>query len=289
MKLPALCVVLSLALPVPGAQAAEVGVFSLVEGPARVLRDTTWYKLVPGTRFRDGDIVVSKGPGQVQVELTAGGRFNLGTPATLFAAAVPVVGDKLTGPVDIMLPNGWLKLAASAPPLGFRVQFDAATLVAAEAIVVMHAQSSAADLFVESGSARLTEAGTGGGKAPVATDLKAGEFAAQASGRPLRLERRAPAAFVAAIPRHLIDALPILEAKYKTAKVQLVAEQEVTYAEAEPWLMGPYRKLFMKRFQPRLRDREFRAAVEVNIARYPEWDRILHPEKYLPKVPVEAK
>ncbi len=56
-----------------------------------------------------------------------------------------------------------------------------------------------------------------------------------------------------------------------------------------PGLPGPYRKLFLKRFQPRLKDREFRAAVEAHIARYPEWDRVLHPEKYLPKVPAEAK
>jgi hypothetical protein len=107
--------------------------------------------------------------------------------------------------------------------------------------------------------------------------------------RPLRFERRAPAAFVTAVPRHQIDALPALAAKYKSAKVQLVPGLEITYAEAEPWLSGPYRKLFVKRFQPRLKDPEFRAAVETRITRYPEWDRILHPEKYMPKVPAEAK
>ena len=68
-----------------------------------------------------------------------------------------------------------------------------------------------------------------------------------------------------------------------------MAEQEVTYAEAEPWLAGPYRRIVPEAFQPRLKDREFRAAVEAHIARYPEWDRILHPEKYLPKAPAKAK
>jgi hypothetical protein len=109
---------------------------------------------------------------------------------------------------------------------------------------------------------------------------------AQSTERPLRIERRAPAACdggPAANDRRA------LAGTYKSARVQLVPGLEITYAEAEPWLSGPYRKVFLKRFQPRLKDREFRAAVEARIARYPEWDRILHPEKYLPKVPAEAK
>jgi hypothetical protein len=44
--------------------------------------------------------------------------------------------------------------------------------------------------------------------------------------------------------------------------------------------MGAWRKSFEERFQPRLKDAEFRKAVESHIAEFPEWDRILHPEKY---------
>lgn len=289
MKVSPLWLALWLALPVPYAYAADAGIVSIVEGPCRVLRDTTWYKLVPGARFLQGDILVATGPGQVQVELFAGGAFNLGAPGTLFAAAVPIAADKLTGLVELSLPEGWLKLAANAPPAGFQVQMDSISLNATEAVVVMHAAPKGMELFVESGAAKLTDAETGKGKSAAVTDLKTGDYAARSAERPLNIERRAPATFVTAIPRYLIDALPALAAKYKAAKVQLVPQQEVTYAEAEPWLSGPYRKLFLKRFQSRLKDREFRAGVEAHIARYPEWDRVLHPEKYRPKVPVEAK
>jgi hypothetical protein len=289
VKVAQLCLALCLALPVSCAYAADVGIFTIVEGTARVLRDTTWYKLVPGARFREGDILVATVSGQIQVELFAGGAFNLGAPGTLFVAAVPMAGDKLTGLVDMSLEGGWLKLAANAAPAGVRMKLDPVSFSATEAVVVMHATRGAMELYVESGAARLTDSETGKSKSPAATDLKAGDFASQSSERPRTLERRAPPAFVAAIPRHLTDALPALAAKYKAVKVQLVPEQEVTYAEAEPWLSGPYRKLFLKRFQSRLKDREFRAGVEARIARYPEWDRILHPEKYLPKVPVETK
>jgi len=43
--------------------------------------------------------------------------------------------------------------------------------------------------------------------------------------------------------------------------------------------------VFERRFASRLRDPAFRKAVEPNIARYPSWDRMLHPEKYAPKPP----
>jgi hypothetical protein len=84
------------------------------------------------------------------------------------------------------------------------------------------------------------------------------------------------------MPRHFTDPLPALAAKLK-AKPALVADHEITYAEAEPWLAGKDRAAFERRFVIRLRDPAFRKAVEPHVARYPMWDRILHPEKYVPK------
>lgn len=265
-----------------------MGVVTIAEGSPRVLRGTTWFRLVAGARLQEGDILVATGTGQVQVELFAGGAFNLGAPGSLFAASLPITGDKATGLLEFSLPAGWLKLAALGAAPGVQIQFEGTSLNATTAIAVIHAQPGGMELFIESGAATLIESGAGG-KAPTTTEMKAGEFAARSADRPLRFDRRAPAAFVTTIPRHLIDPLPTLAAKFKSTQVQWAAEQEITYAEAEPWLSGPWRKLFLKRFQPRLKDREFRAAVEAQIARYPEWDRLLHPEKYAPKRPAVAK
>ncbi len=69
--------------------------------------------------------------------------------------------------------------------------------------------------------------------------------------------------------------------KFKT-RPALVADREITYAEAEPWLAGRDRAVFERRFASRLRDPVFRRAVEPDVARYPTWDRRLHPEKYAP-------
>jgi hypothetical protein len=60
-------------------------------------------------------------------------------------------------------------------------------------------------------------------------------------------------------------------------RVQLTADRPITYAEAEPWLTGPYRRLFIKRLQPRLADPEFRSAAMAKPQAYPEWQASLAP------------
>ena len=48
---------------------------------------------------------------------------------------------------------------------------------------------------------------------------------------------------------------------------------DVSLAEAEPWLAGANRRIFVRRFTPRLADPAFRAAVAARPAAFPEWDR----------------
>jgi hypothetical protein len=151
-----------------------------------------------------------------------------------------------------------------------------------EAIVVIHAEPEAIEIFVESGTARI--AATDAGKEGAPQDANAGEYWARSARQPSRTERRAPPQFVAAMPRAMVDPLPSLSGRYPKAPATLIPEHQITFAEAEPWLSGPYRRTFLKRFGPRLKDREFRSAIESRIASFPEWDRVLHPEKYAPKM-----
>ena len=89
------------------------------------------------------------------------------------------------------------------------------------------------------------------------------------------------------MPRHFVDPLPALAAKLRS-KPALAIDREISFAEAEPWIAGRDRAVFEKRFAGRLRDPAFRNAVLPHVARYPMWDRLLHPEKYVPKT-VPAK
>ena len=267
-----------LAMTSVAAAAADAGIVTIVEGSARVLRGTVWYKLVPGAAFQEGDVIDVGDRAQVQVELAMGGVLNMVGPASLYAAAIPVRGEKLEGPMEFALDRGWLKLAATAPT-GTRLRLPMALLSLNEATIVARQESRILEFFVESGSVRIVETSRIG-RDGLTHDAKAGEYWSRDGDKPMVSERRAPVKFVASMPRHLIDRLASLAAKFKGKKPPLAVDREITLAEADPWLAGSYRKTFARRFAGRLADPAFRKAVEANIAAYPEWDRILHPEKY---------
>jgi len=261
------------------AGAADIGVASLVEGNPRVLRGATWYKLVPWARLEDGDILSVGERGHVLAEFAGGTALSVVGAGSLYLEPRAAKGADAGGPLAVTVPEGWLKLAARTP--GFRVRLASAEVTSTEGILVVHAQGPALELFVESGSARLAALLPNGNAGPP-QDAKHGEHWSTAEAGRFVAVARAPKAFVDTIPRRFLDPLPSLAAKDKPAPA-LVADGDVTYAEAEPWLGGRDGAAFEKRFAVRLRDPAFRRAVEPRIARYRSWDRMLHPEKYLPK------
>jgi hypothetical protein len=177
--------------------------------------------------------------------------------------------------------NGWLKLAAP-PSRSVLLNTGAGTIVLVEGIVVLNTGAGTDSIFLESGNAQLTEPKRGG--APSANrNAKGGEFWSRSVGGPFNSAKGPPKSFLEGMPRQFIDPLPSRAATVSASRIVLAADRDVNYAEAKPWLSGQYRQLFLKSFRPRLRDAAFRNAVEVDIGSYPEWDRVLHPEKFLPK------
>src|SRR5512145_2948623 len=90
-----LCLGLWLAWTAAPCGAADAGVYTIVDGAARVLRGTVWYRLAPGAPFQDGDLIDAGERAMVQVELTGGGILHLVGPAALYTAALPWRNDKL--------------------------------------------------------------------------------------------------------------------------------------------------------------------------------------------------
>ncbi len=250
--------------------AGELGTVTVVAGTAQVLRGATWYKLAPGQRIEEGDIVAAADRAQAQLEFDVGTLVNVGGEGALLVA--PQEGKLPT----FVLPAGWLKIVVKPP--GARVRSPALDIVAPDATAVVHAAPGMTDVFLEAGTAKL--ASPAGDPAP--RDAKRGEFWSKAAAQPASSRASPPRAFVDAMPRHFNDPLPTLAAKAR-AKPPLVVDHEITYAEALPWLSGRDRVAFERRFAVRLRDPAFRRAAEADIARYPSWDRQLHPEKYAPK------
>jgi hypothetical protein len=266
-------------LPTAAAYAAEIGIASLVEGSARVLRGATWYQLVPGARLEDGDIVDAGERSQMLVEFSAGHVASFVGPGALYFAATPAKGSPAAEPFAVTLPNGWLKVAAKPP--GARVRTAPADVATTDGILVIRAAGPTVELFVEAGSARLAEPLSKGREGP-GNEAKHGEYWSKSGTGRFATVAHVPRAFVDAMPRHFLDPLPSLAAKFK-AKPTLIVDHDITYPEAEPWLAGGERAAFEKRFASRLRDPAFRKAVEPHLARYSSWDRMLHPEKYAPK------
>jgi hypothetical protein len=243
-----------------------------------VLRGATWYKLVEGARVQDGDVIDAAERAQVQLELASGPVVNfVGATGVLpVVAGVPGGPGKPPVTAELYLPRGWLKLAVRAPSAPLRVRTASGAVSAADGVVVVHAEGDAIEVFVETGSAKLYEPARGGGDG-AAHDVKSGEFALRALDRPFATAGAAPQRFIAGLPRHFRDPLPALAAQYQVTRVQLAADRPISYAEAEPWLNSPYRRLFIKRLQTRLSDPEFRAAALSKPQAYPEWQAAVAP------------
>ena len=266
-------------LSVAAHAATDVGMVTLVEGGTRLLRGTTWFKLVAGARVEDGDIIEAADRAQAQVEF-AGTAVNLAGPGSIYFNPAP----EKSGAMMLTVAGGWCKVAVVPP--GLRLRAAPADVVVSDAVMVVRVAAPAAGWFIEAGSGKLIEATVTGADGP-AHAVKRGEYWTRTASGVFTMAPRAAKAFVDDMPRHFTDALPSLAAKFKS-KPQLVVEREITFTEAEPWLAGRDRARFERRFAGRLRDPTFRRAAEPNLARYPMWDRMLHPEKYEPK-PVSPK
>ena len=267
---------------------ADIGVVTILDGGARVLRGASWYKLVEGARVQDGDLIDAADRAQVQVELTSGGIVNFVGPAGLLAVSPGAAGardGRQSAPAEVYLPRGWLKMAARQGA-ALRVRTVSGTVSAGDGVAVVHADADAIEVFVETGSAKVQEPGRSGADG-AAHDVKGGEFALRAPDRPFATTGAAPLKFVGAMPRHFRDPLPARAAQYAVVRVQLAVDRPISYAEAEPWLASPYRRLFIRRLQPRLSDPDFRTAAMAKPQAYPEWQAASAPPEPAPKDKVE--
>ena len=262
---------------------ADAGVVTILDGSARVLRGATWYKVVEGARVQDGDLIEASDRAQVQIELATGPTVNFVGPASLLAVTSGSREGSKAAPAELYLPQGWVKVAAKPPGVALRVRTASGAFSAADAVAVVHAENDAIEVFVETGSGRMLEPGKSGADG-AAHDLKSGEFALRATDRPFATAGAAPQKFVGALPRHFRDPLPSRATHYQVARVQLSVDRPISYAEAEPWLNGPYRRTFIRRLQPRLSDPDFRAPVMAKLQAYPEWQVVLAPPEAPSKV-----
>jgi hypothetical protein len=266
--------------------AADAGMITLVDGKPRVLRGTAWFNLSEGVRIRDGDAFELPDKAQIQVELTDGGAVSVIGPGSLYAASLVARDGKQAASVELFLTRGWLKLDTKPPGARIRVRTPLSTAIASDGAAVLHVTGDTVEMFVETGSVKLVEAGK---PDAAGNDIKGGAFISRVSGKPIESTARAPSVFVGAMPRDFMDPLPKRAPKFANARPDPAPDRDATFAEAQPWLTGPYRVAFMKRFEPKLADPAFRTAAEANGKVMPEWTAAAKPKVEPPPPPPKEK
>jgi len=267
--------------------AQEIATLTLVEGPLRVIRGTTVLRAGEGVRLHQGDILESANPGFAQLEFAGGTIIGLGPSTRVFLFHCPAahVGGKMAGQAataELVLLSGWLKGEPSPKAGAYRYATPLLSATTREGTVVLHATAGVTEIFVESGSATI------GQESPQANpgqpiSAKAGQFFSRATGRGVTTSPRFSPAFLDGMPRSFRDTLPPRPLSGRPPEAK--REHEVTYSEIQPWLTisQSWRRGFVERFQPRLKDAAFRKELEAHLDQYPEWDSVLHPERYPPK------
>jgi hypothetical protein len=256
----------------------DVATVTLLEGSLHVIRGTTVLTGSTGVRLLQGDILESSEKSLVQVEFARGPIVALGPSTRLYLfKAVPAAGE-------LMLLSGWLKGEGGAAAGAYSYATPLLAATTQNGTVVFHTGPQSTELFVESGPATVGAA-TSDGSRGHGGNAKTGQYFSRQAGGEATMKMRPDMAFVSAMPVPFRDTLLSRSARFGDKAVAAKFDHEVNYPEIQAWLnIGrTWRRGFVQRFQPRLRDSAFRKPLEAELAAHPEWDPVLHPEKYRPK------
>lgn len=300
MKLASLPFLIMLLFP-PLAAAQGASTLTLLEGSIRLIRGASVFKGVEGMQVRQGDMVEISEKGFAQLEFAGGTIVALG-PATRVYLLKVAAGDQRTGggnrsrASNLILLSGWLKGESKPESGNFRYSTPLLTLASVDSSIIFHLESEECDANIESGSATEGEVRADGSWREVGT-AKGGQFLFRRGGKTVSTLPRPSTEFVTAMPIAFRDTLPTRLPHFDGKKSPaLKADHAVTFVEAQPLLTlpGEWRGGLVERFKPRLSDPEFRDQIETHLTEYPEWDPILHPEKYQPvaqepAMPTEAR
>lgn len=263
---------------------------TILDGNAVLLRAAGKLQVAEGVRLMSQDIVETAADSKLlRIEFADGTALNLGPGSRLLID--PRLAAERGRSARTYLLRGSVKLNA-APAVAGKPPAAAPAPLASPLIDVQAAGGSLVaqvtdtqlQVFVEAGEATVQERQAG---LPLGTPqkLRSGEFLARAGTGKSTVIARPPADFVGQLPRSFLDTLPSRAALFKDRDVAPKPLADITYPEVSAWLAAEpaLRRAAMPRWRPLTRNPAFRNALVANMAAHPEWDRVLFPEKYLPK------
>ena len=179
--------------------------------------------------------------------------------------------------------GGWIKLvAAPVQGAGAAVESPTAKLLT-RGSCVFESRRTTASVFAEAGDTRVVSKLSS--QTPPAS-LATGQFLALAEGKDGQTSARPPPAWMQGVPRAFKDLLAPRAERFGTREPVPAPTQSVDYAAIEAWLKTEpvVRKALMPRWKSKASEPTFRQALIDNMRHHPEWDRIVFPEKYEPKL-----
>ncbi|MFT3666551.1 hypothetical protein [Piscinibacter sp.] len=210
--------------------AASIGIVTIVDGEAGLIREARRLDAAEGLRVRDEDIVRT-GPATrlVRIELSDGSALDLGADTELVLQ--PRAGRFGERAATLFLARGWLKVS-SAPgePLA-GVAGASLDLRALVGTAVLHAAPRAMLVFVESGQARAAEA-----EAAFEVALAEGDAFVRRGREAATGERHPPAGWLDGLPRAFADSLPRRAARFHARPVEPGPGVPVAAADMPRWL-----------------------------------------------------
>jgi hypothetical protein len=256
--------------------AEPIGRVTFAESGIAIIRQTTFYSVAVGTAVQDGDIVET-GHGGIQIEFS---------PTTLLSVAprsrvLVLMKNRPSSGCGLLVYGlgGMIKFAQTSAVARTRICVQMAqirsTLTLGSAI--QRFDGSAVSVFAEKGDLSVQDIGpTGKSHSPL--KVPAEQFAEWRSGQALTVLERPTPQFFRAVPASFQDELTPMADRLRDVRSEPVAQRDVSYSDIADWLKGmPRRAEFVRQFQPRLRDPEFRRQIDAELGKSAPWGSILHP------------
>jgi len=269
-------IALALLASVPIAAAAKpTGVVTILQGKASVVRGLSEFDMAEGMRLMADDLVRTDPDSFVRIEYEDQTSLEVG-PDSRLQVNHPALRKQARPALYVL--QGWLKVS-SGTNAAAALAMPGMEVPDMTGVLVIHAEGASRVLFVEQGAAHCLDRSA---HASNAVALKQGDFVDADEQGPAKVLRRPSAEFTAALPGAYRDTLPPRYAKFEERTVAPRNAAPFAYGDVEPWLDAEprIRRQFVVRWRSKADNPAFRASLEHDLAKHPEWDPVLHPEKY---------
>ncbi len=261
------------------APAPQAAIVTILQGKATVIRGISESDVLEGMRLLPDDIVRTADDTFLRLEYADQSWLEFGPQTEL---QLRPLGSRRAKRPGLYLLHGWLKLAGKPGPgtaQGFAL--PGADVTDISGVLVVHLEAQALVVFAEQGTAQWADRAPHGANV---IPLKNGDFLLTEPNSPPKVQSRPTPQFLAALPRPYRDTLPARYSIYANRIVTAKEEHSFAYSEVEPWVNGEptIRRQFVATWRRRAREGEFRDSLDRQMQLHPEWDPVLHPEKYEP-------